>query len=130
MEISTMPKLTVTIVKVDNGWVVEMVDPTPILKAAKRVVDDSGPTIKSDEDIDRSIEAMIAFNKHMQSEIIEGEDWRGNDSKKQLLREGFKLHFPQFFQRQTPNIQLGLVVPQSLVFSKMDDLLKFVKSRM
>lgn len=130
MEISALPKLTVSIVKVDNGWIVELVDPSPILKAAKKVMDGSGSEIKNDEDIDRSIEAMIAFNKHMQSEMIEGEDWRGDDSKKQLLREGFKLHFPQFFQKQTPNIQFGLVVPQSLVFSKMEDLLKFVKSKL
>lgn len=129
MEIERVPRLTVSIVKVDNGFAVDVIDPTPLLKAAQKISASNGPQIKNEEDIDRSIEAMIAFNRHMGNQI-EGESWQNDDSKRQLLREGFRLHFPQFFQQQAPNVQFGLIVPQSFVFNKMDDLLKFIKAKL
>lgn len=128
MEIERLPRLTVTIVKVENGWLLDLTDPGPLLKAAKKISDGNDPQIKSEEDIDRSIEAMIAFNRHMNTQI-EGEEWRDNEEKRQLLRDGFKLHFPQFFQRQNA-VQFGLVMPQSFVFGKMDDLFKFLKDKL
>lgn len=123
-----VPRTTVTIVKVDNGFCVTFLDPGPILKAAQDAMKPSGPAIRSDDDIDRTIEAMIEFNKHMHSQIVEEESWKNDEAKRALVREGFKLSFPQFFEKMQP--QVSLLLPQSYVFTKIEDLVKFIKAKL
>lgn len=128
MDLNQLPRLSLKIVKVDNGYVAEFLNPEPLLKAAQDAMKPQGPSIKSDDDIDRTIDAMIEFNKHMHSQIVEQDDWKENGGKRALVREGFKLSFPQFFERPQP--QVNLLMPQSLVFTKIEDLVKFLKANM
>jgi hypothetical protein len=107
---------------------VTFLDPGPILKAAQDAMKPSGPAIRSDDDIDRTIEAMIEFNKHMHSQIVEEESWKNDEAKRALVREGFKLSFPQFFEKMQP--QVSLLLPQSYVFTKIEDLVKFIKAKL
>jgi len=123
-----IPRLTINIVKVDNGFYVNFLDPSPILAAAMEAMKPDGPTIKTDADIDRTIDAMIEFNKHMHSEIAGSEDWKDNNEKQALVREGFKLSFPQFFEKPQPHA--CLLMTQSLVFTKIEDLVKFLKIKL
>lgn len=123
-----IPRKTLTIVQVDNGFYVTFLDPSPIIAAAKEAMMPDGPSIKTDDDIDRTIDAMIEFNKHMHSEIVDHQDWKDNDSKRALVREGFKLSFPQFFEKEQPHA--CMLMPQSLVFTKIEDLIRFLKSKL
>jgi len=123
-----MPRLTIKIVKVDNGYVAELLDPGPIIQSAMEAMKQAGPSIKDDDGIDRTIDAMIEFNKHMHSQIVEQEDWKNDNGKRALVREGFKLSFPQFFEREQPHA--CLLMPQSLVFTKIEDLIRFIKSKL
>jgi hypothetical protein len=127
-DVEQLPRLTLKIVKMDNGYLVECIDPAPIVKAVKDAMNPSGPKLRTDEDIDRTIDAMIEFNKHMHSQIVDREDWKDDDGKRALVREGFKLSFPQLFQRPDPTQVSALIFARSLVFAKVDDLVKFIKS--
>ena len=87
-----MPKLTIQLVKLDNGYVVKLQEAGKKAPRAIAPVESPFVGLEPDQIIDKLVDGVGAMLRSI-NDAGAGEDWKGSDNRAQM-REAFKLLFP------------------------------------
>jgi len=124
------PTLRITVLKVDNGYNLELAS-SPRHPQAIAPVPSAAESMGPDEIIDRMVDGMGAFIRSINDKGA-GEDWK-EDGDKGRIREAVKIFFPQLAQqaqRVAHNPLANLPRHETLVFESKQSLMKFLETNL
>lgn len=119
-------RLTVSLVKMDNGYQIALVEPLKVEppKTDAESIDDQ---FDAEMKLDALIDGIIAFTRHLHDRSA-GEDWKDEDRGK--IREGFRALFPSVSRVIGGGPPMFGVAPgprvEQMVFQKKSDLLAYL----
>lgn len=114
----------VDIVKVDNGYTVQLQEQIPYEPPTATDYPNPFEGMDSDEVVDKMIDGMGAAIRAINDKGA-GEGWK-DDADRQLIREGFKMLFPGLTRRAQPYKAPKQPRFETRVFESKEDLVKYL----
>lgn len=134
---SALPKLTIQLVKLDNGYVVKLQEAGRKAPRAIAPVESPFAGLEPDQIIDKLVDGVGAMLRSI-NDAGAGEDWKGSDNRSQM-REAFKLLFPDM-ARHAEQLARPAELPsdedmhgprqESNVFESKEALLEYLKKHL
>lgn len=125
------PTLRITVLKVDNGYNLELAS-SPRRPKAIAPVPSAAESMSPDEIIDRMVDGMGAFIRSINDKGA-GEDWK-EDGDKGRIREAVKIFFPQLAHAAARAVTTEDFLPmprhETLVFESKQSLMKFLETNL
>jgi hypothetical protein len=123
------PKLSIEIQKQDNGFTLQLIEPPDPSKEEEEYQKEAEANLedlekKAEEMIDKAVEGMVAFIRHIQDKST-GEEWKEGDDKEKM-RAGFKAFFRHRLPSFVPRGQLRRDRSENMVFASKEELLAYL----